>query len=433
MNKHVINRTSVSALMGASVFDASGALFGHVREFAVNTAVDVHRVQAFVIRRASPSSGAKSRQLPVLVRIAEMRLGDSCQMQLGPNAMPVEMAGEMAAEQTYLLLERDLLDQQIIDVHGHKVVRVNDVDLVWMPLSEAQPDLALRICEVEVGMRGALRRLLKGLPAPAVDRLSRRFGTNVIPWEFVDLIDRDPARRVKLKIEQDRLSRMHPSDIADILEELGPADRQALFNSLDEEVAAEALEEVGPKLQQALIESLDSEQIAGIVEEMDPGAAADLLSELSDEQSDAILEEMNPEERHDVEELLEFPSDSAAGRMTTEYIALRTDDAVVDAILALRQFEGDIESVMDIFLLDPAGRITFVIPLVKLLLAVGGDALKDLSDGHIVCCDVDANGKKVAELFDKYNLHSLPVIDSERRLVGVIHAEQVIALLRAKR
>jgi Mg/Co/Ni transporter MgtE len=254
----------------------------------------------------------------------------------------------------------------------------------------------------------------------------------VIPWEFVDLIDRDPARRVKLKIEQDRLSRMHPSDIADILEELAPAERQALFNSLDEEVAAEALEEVGPKMQQALIESMDSEQIAGIVEEMDPGAAADLLSELSDEQSDAILEEMDPEERQDVEELLEFSSDSAAGRMTTEYIALKTEAVVGDAMTALREFEGDVESVMDIYLLDEEGRITDIVPLVKLLLAAGDEGLKALSNRHIVSCDVDAHGKKVAELFDKYNLRSLPVVDEEKRLVGVIHAEQVIALLRAK-
>lgn len=186
-------------------------------------------------------------------------------------------------------------------------------------------------------------------------------------------------------------------------------------------------------MQQALIESLDSEQIAGIVEEMDPGAAADLLSELSEEQSDAILEEMNPEERQDVEDLLEFPSDSAAGRMTTEYIALGSETTVAAAIAALREFEGDIESVMDIYLLDEEGRIVFVVPLVKLLLAAGDASLKDLSNGHIVSCNVNANGKKVAELFDKYNLRSLPVVDEEKRLAGVIHAEQVIALLRSKR
>ena len=181
-------------------------------------------------------------------------------------------------------------------------------------------------------MRGAVRRLLKGLPREPVNSISARFGASVIPWDFVDLIDRDPARRVRLRVEQDRLSKMHPSDIADILEELAPAERQALFISLDEEVAAEALEEVKPKMQQSLIESLDSEQVAGIVEEMDPGAAADLLSELPDERSEAILEEMDPEERQDVEDLLEFSGNSAAGRMTTEYVALPAAAIVDQAI-----------------------------------------------------------------------------------------------------
>src|SRR5262249_50813036 len=160
-----------------------------------------------------------------------------------------------------------------------------------------------------------------------------------------DLIERDPARRVRLKVEEDRLSQMHPSDIAEILEELAPAERQALFVSLDEEVAAEALEEVKPKLQQSLIESLDTEQVAGIVEEMDPGAAADLLSELTDERSEAILEEMDPEERQDVEDLLEFSGNSAAGRMTTEYVALPVTALVDQAVTALRGFEGDVETI----------------------------------------------------------------------------------------
>jgi sporulation protein YlmC with PRC-barrel domain/CBS domain-containing protein len=430
MSKHVANRTSVSALMGASVFEASGALFGRVCEFAVDPVADVHRVEGLVVRRSSakgPNGGTT-----VLVRIGEMQLGANCRMELGTQAVPVAMPKKGAEEERYLLLERDLLDQQIIDINGHKVVRVNDVDLMWAPADETQPELALRIIEVEVGMRGALRRLLKGMPTAAVDQLSRRFQPRAIPWDFVDLIDRDPARRVKLKIEQDRLSRMHPSDLADILEELAPAERQALFNSLDEEVAAEALEEIEPKMQQSLIESMGSEQIAGIVEEMDPGAAADLLSELSEEQSDAILEEMDPEERQDVEELLEFASDSAAGRMTTEYIALNHECTVLEAVLALREFEGDIESVLDIFLIDTEGRIMDIVPLVKLLLAPEGADLKGLSHGHIVSCDENAHGKKVAELFDKYNLRSLPVVDKEKRMTGVIHAEQVIALLRAK-
>jgi magnesium transporter len=410
--------------MGTTVVDAKGSAFGHVREFAVAPSVDASHVYGMVLRLASAKRGDR----PSLVPVAELQLDDAGQMQLRPTANPITLS----EDETYLLLERDLLDQQIIDIHGHKVVRVNDVDLVWESPDEGSSELTLRICEVEVGMRGAVRRLLKGLPADSVHQIASRFGASIIPWEFVDLIDRDPSRRVRLKIEQDRLSQMHPSDIADILEDLAPAERQALFVSLDEQVAAEALEEVGPKMQKSLIESLDSEQIAGIVEEMDPGAAADLLSELSDERSDAILEEMDPEERQEVAELLEFSGDSAAGRMTTEYIALPEAAVVRQGIDALREFEGDIETITDVYLLDGEERMVALIPLVQLLLADADAPLAGLPHGHLVSCDVDANGKKVAELFDKYNLRALPVLDHDKRLVGVIHAEQVIALLRDK-
>jgi Mg/Co/Ni transporter MgtE len=223
---------------------------------------------------------------------------------------------------------------------------------------------------------------------------------------------------------------MHPSDLADILEELAPAERQALFTSLDEEVAAEALEEVEPKMQKALTDSLDSERIAGIVEEMDPGAAADFLAELSDERSEAILGEMDPEERQEVEELLEFPENSAAGQMTTDYISLPDGAMFEDALQALREFEGDVEMQTHIFLLDEKETLQGAVPLVKLLLASPGASLRELSDGHVVCCDVDASGKKVAELFDKYNLRALPVVDEDKKLAGVIYAEQVITQLR---
>jgi magnesium transporter len=411
--------------MGAEVVDAQGSAFGRVREFAVSPSVDAAHIHGIVLR----GTAAKRGDSPSLVLITDLKLTSSGAIQLRESARPSTLPND----DSYLLLERDLLDQQIIDVDGHKVVRVNDVDLVWENCQEDGLALSLRIAEVEVGMRGAVRRLLKGLPASSVDRIACRFGASVIPWDFVDLIDRDPARRVRLKIEQDRLSKMHPSDIADILEELAPAERHALFISLDEEVAAEALEEVKPKMQQALIESLDSEQIAGIVEEMDPGAAADLLSELTDERSEAILDEMDPDERQEVEDLLEFSGDSAAGRMTTEYIALPEGALVSQAISSLRDFEGDIETINDIYLLDSEERIAALIPLVQLLLAAPEAALAGLPQGHIVTCNVDANGRKVAELFDKYNLRSLPVIDHEKRLAGVIHAEQVIALLRKNR
>jgi magnesium transporter len=432
--------TSVSALLGARVSDADGKTVGHVHELVVSPSVDAKYVFAFLLRTPSSGKGGKLSLLPTN-ELEPLNVGT---LHLRAHGEPTPAPDDSP----FLLMDRDVLDQQIIDVHGHKVVRVNDVELVWEALPDSSiepgagngvgangsdsPRLALRIAEVEVGMRGAVRRLLKGLPSGTVDRIAARFRTSVIPWDFVDLIDRDPARRLKLKIEQDRLAKMHPSDLADILEELAPAERQALFTSLDEEVAAEALEEVEPKMQKALTESLDSERMAGIVEEMDPAAAADFLAELPDERSEAILGEMNPEERQEVEELLEFPENSAAGQMTTDYISLSENATFADAISALREFEGDVEEQTHIFLVNEEDELKGAVPMVKLLLGGEGAVLAALSDGHVVFCDVNANGKKVAELFDKYNLRALPVIDAHKKLAGVIYPEQVITQLRSK-
>ena len=421
------HRTSVSALMGVSVLDAEGRTLGRVRELAVAPLTDSSRVEALVLKLAS--AGRKDK--PSLVAIASLERGDTGQLKLIAGTE----AWAMRSDDDFLLLERDLLDQQIIDVNGHKVVRVNDVDLVWETpaAAEGEPSkgLTLRIAEVEVGLRGAVRRLLKGLPGSAVERLACRLRPSIIPWDFVDLIDRDPARRVRLKIEQDKLAKMHPSDLADILEELAPAERQALFSSLDEEVAAEALEEVELKTQKRLIESIDSEKLAGIIEEMDPGAAADLLAELPEERSDAILEEMNEKERHDVEELLEYSADSAAGLMTSEFVALPAQSSVEDAINTLRLFEGDLDSVTDIYLIDEQRQVVGTVTLSKLLLVPRVTTLTELSEEHMVSSTLGTQGRKVAELFDKYNLRCLPILDEEKRLVGVVHAENVIAWLRA--
>ncbi len=408
-------------MIGMPVKNAHGGVLGRVRDVAVDPAKDTNHVAGFVLRRAG------KERAPGWVSIESLERTESGDLRLraGAEVSPI------GTDHEYLLLDRDLLDQQIIDVHGHKVVRVNDVDLAWEGENGHGP-LRLRIAEVEVGLRGALRRLMKGLPRPVVS-LSERAVARIIPWEFVDLIERDPARRVRLKIEQNRLAKMHPADIADILEELAPAEREAVFASLDEEVAAEALEEVDPKLQKALLEGLDSERVADIVEEMDPGAAADLLAELPEERSEAILEEMDPEERQEVEELLEFPEKSAAGRMTTEYISVSGDATVADAIVALKGFEGDIASVTDIYLTNENEELEGVVGLARLLLAPKDTLLKDLVEGRPVSTTADANGKHVAELFDKYNLRSLPVLNEEKKLVGIILAEEVISLLREDR
>jgi CBS domain-containing protein/sporulation protein YlmC with PRC-barrel domain len=336
----------------------------------------------------------------------------------------------LRGDENYLFLQQDLIDRQIIDIHGRKVVRVNDVDLEWLGHGSVH---LLRVSEVEVGLRGAVQRVFKGLlPRQTLESLSRRFSSRGIPWHFVDVIEVDPARRVKLKIEHERLADMHPSELAEILADLAPAEREAIFTTLDEQVAAETLEEVEPKLQKSLLESLDEERIADIVEEMDPGAAADLLGELTDERSEAILEEMEPDERHEVEELLEFHEDSAAGRMTTDYVSVLTEATVADAVQAIRTFDGDVETVTEIYILDADGVLKGSVPLGRMVLALPDSRLHVLAEPRVLSCPADMHQSDVAELFDKYNLNSLPVVDAQGRMAGVVHSDQVISYLLEK-
>jgi Mg/Co/Ni transporter MgtE len=289
----------------------------------------------------------------------------------------------------------------------------------------------LKIDAVDVGVRGFVRRILKGLvPGAALRSFTNQIPPKLIPWDFVDLIETDPARRVKLKISHDKLGKLHPADIADIVEDLSPAEREAIFETLDEEVAAEALEEVEPKLQRSIMESLDSDRAADIVEEMDPDAAADLLGDLTEERSDEILEEMEPEQREEMEELLEFKENTAAGRMNTEYLAVPDKATVGDAIDALRKFEGDVSSVVTIYLLDESGKLDGSVPLQNLVLGNPESPLKQYGAEPLVFCNEHTPEREVAELFDKYNLMSLPVVDEDGKLTGVITADDVIALLR---
>ena len=291
----------------------------------------------------------------------------------------------------------------------------------------------LRIHSVDIGVRGAIRRLLRGLaPRAALHVLLQRIPPRNIPWSFVDLIETDPARRIKLKISHEGLATLHPADIADIVEDLAPDEREAVFRTLDEDVAAETLEEVEPSVQKSIVESLDSETAADIVQEMDPDAAADLLGDLSQDRTEQILVEMKPEASQEVVELLEHKEETAAGRMTTEFLALPVTATVENAIGVMREFEGGIETVSTIYLVDSHGTLAGAVPLVKLVLAQPDTPLLSLTQEPLVLTHKETSDSEVAELFDKYNLVTLPVIDEHNKLSGVITSDDVITMLRSK-
>ena len=408
---------TLTELLGAPVYDSNGTTAGRVREVAIAPQDDLSRVAAVIVKTVSGD-----RFLPFSA-ISSFNGGVK-------SSKPMAEWQILEGSEGMLLLERDLLDQQVIDVHGRKVVRVNDVELYRDVFEHHQ---ILKIASVDVGVRGAIRRLLKGaVPHAALRTLLRRIPPRAIPWEFVDLIESDPARRVKLKISNARLADLHPADIADIVEDLAPDDREAVFETLEHDVAAEALEEVDPKLQRKIVESLDSDRVADIMEEMNPDAAADLLGDLSDEHSEAILQEMQPEDRQEMRDLLEFEEDTAAGRMTTDFLSVEFGSTVADAIATLRTFEGGPIAVSTIFLTDSHGTLVGAVPLANLVLAPSTQLLLSLVTEPLISCHQGTQENEVAETFDKYNLLILPVVDDQKMLVGVITADDIISFLRSK-
>jgi magnesium transporter len=410
---------ALSELLGATVYDPSGAS-GRVREVTLAPQEDRSRISSLIVKTKSGNR--------ILALAAVSAINGGIRTTTAAADWPAVNGTE-----GLFLLERDLLDQQVIDINGRKVVRVNDVDLHVDTLKDKDAHPVLRVTSVDVGARGAIRRLLRGVaPKPALHALLDRIPPRSIPWNFVDVIETDPARRVKLKISNEKLATLHPADIADIIEDLAPDERQAVFQTLDEETAAEALEEVDPKVQKSIVESLDSGRAAEIVEEMDPDAAADLLADLSEDRTEQILVQMEPEAQQDVVELLEHREETAAGRMTTEFLALPVAATVQNAIDSLREFEGGVEAVSTIYLVDSHGTLAAAIPLARLVLAAPETPMLSLAQEPLVLAHEGVEENEVAELFDKYNLQTLPVVNEHNRLTGVITSDDVISMLRAK-
>ena len=406
----------LTELFGLKVYDLKGRKLGVVRDAAIVPLIDPVRVDRFLI-------GGDGTLLT-------LRYDQVKTISLGGIHLRDEVLTPYHSDEYMLRLTRDLLDQQIVDAQGRKVVRVNDVTF---ELREENGSQILWVLEVDIGIRSIFRRLLRGILPPLwIRSLQVGIPPHSIRWEFCNILEPDPQRRLRLNITNRLLEHMHPADLADIVESLGPEDREAIFENIDSEVAADALSEIDPDIQASILESLETEKAAEIVEEMSPNEAADVLAELEEETSDEILEEMEHDPKHEVEELLEFDEDTAGGLMNTEYVALRDTATVGDALQALRQNEDLLESLNTLFLVDAEERLTASVPLARLFLHEVDTMLATLAAETLIEVPVAERQDRVTELFDKYNLLALPVVDDQRKLAGVITADDIITVLRQK-
>ena len=402
-------------LLGLPVYDLKQRLIGRVRDAALVPLIHPARIDRYLV-------GAGSSWLSI-------RYDQIAAISLNGIQLSNEKLYPYHSDEYMLRIQRDLLDQQIIDVNGRKVVRVTDVSLE----KTGGEHESLMILEVDVGVRSILRRLLQGVvPRRLIRRLQQPISPNSIRWEFCNIVEADPLRRLRLNISNEKLERLHPADLADIVEELGPAEREAIFETMDSEVAAETLSEIDPEMQADILESLEPEVAADIVEEMSPDEAVHALSELKDETTAEILEEMEKEPLSEVKELLEYHEGTAGGMMNTEAIVLPEETTLAAAMLSLREHEDLLENTHVLFLANDAGRITGAVPLARLFLADGSTHLRELSGDPLISIKADEKENKVTELFDKYNLLALPVVDDDGSLAGVITADDVISLLRQR-
>ncbi len=402
-------------LLGLPVYDLKHRRIGRVRDAAIVPLIHPARIDRYLV-------GAGASWLSV-------RYDQISHISLDGIQLSNEKLYPYHSDEYMLRLMRDLLDQQIIDVNGRKVVRVTDVSF---EVRHDERD-SLMMLEVDVGVRSILRRLLQGLIRPRwIRRIQKPISPNSIRWEFCSIVEADPLRRLRLNISNDKLERLHPADLADIVEELGPAEREAIMGTIDSEVAAEALSEIDPKMQASILEALEPEVAADIVEEMSPDEAAHALSELKEETTAEILDEMENEELSEVKELLEYDEGTAGGMMNTEAIVLPEDRSLAEAMLSLRRHEDLLENTHVLFLANPAGHITASVPLARLFLADGATRLRDLATDPLISTKADEKQDRVTELFDKYNLLALPVLEDDGSLAGVITADDVISVLRQR-
>ena len=408
-----------SALLNKPVCDANGTFVGWLSDVSASVGSIFPPVVGFVVQRGRWERFALTGRWSDVVGID----GAAIRLSVGIEALTPSKARASGE----ILLREALLDKQIVDMSGAKVVRVNDLHFLKLGACD------LRLVHVDVGTRGLVRRM--GWQRP-LDQIVRRMvpharylsAERLIRWQYVQPLSLDArAQSIRLSVLQRQLNELHPADIAEILTDLDTHDRATMFRSLDPEIAADALAEVeDPRIQTQLLETVSQDAAADILEEMPPDEAADLLSELPQETSTALLHKMEVDEARDVRELLTYPPDTAGGMMTTELVALPADLTVEETFTRLRNAAPDVENIYYLFVVD-GDRLVGVLNLRHLILAQPAAQLRDIMIQHPARVHHTDSRDTVAEIVEKYDLLALPVVDDNDVLIGMITVDDVVS------
>jgi magnesium transporter len=322
-------------------------------------------------------------------------------------------------EQEELYLVADLLDKQIVDVDGRKVVRINDIEV-------ANTGGRLRVVAADVGFAGLLRRL--GMRSFGKRWLSRlgNVPRSMIAWDSVAPIREVNPSQVRLSVKESRLARLHPSELAEIIGDLSSREALAVVGQLDDETAADAFEHLDPETRKSLIEDIGKERAADIIEEMDADDAADLLAELPEEQQSELLAEMNAYTAGELRELVKYPEDTAGGLMTTDYVWIYPHRTTEATIRKIREIGPDSEFIYYLYVVDREDRLLGALSLRSLLLELPTAFIDRIMETDLVTVEPLTPAVDVASTIAKYDLLAVPVVDDRGKMLGIVTVDDAI-------
>lgn len=401
----------LSELLNRSVLGLEGEKIGKLNDFVVKVENTFPKIISLILRSKGKSYLIPWKDIQFLSRqvIVSNTLKDDI-LSYDPK-------------EAEILICKDLLDKQIMDINGIKVVRINDIRL-----GKIKSDLCL--IAVDVGIRGIFRRL--GIKRWAGEFfwkiISRRLPYDLISWEYLEPIE-PRLTSLTLTVPRTSISKLHPSDIAHILSQISARDQAIILDSLEKEKAAETIHEFDPQLQKSIMENIDKDRASDLLELMPPDEAADLLGDLSEEKAKELLEGMEEEEAREVKDLLEYPEDSAGGLMTTEFLSFPPHLRIREVIEKIREEAPEVETIYYIYVTDDDEHLLGVFSLKEIIMSDPEAEIQGIMTTQVKSLHPDASEKDAGKILSKYNLLAIPIVDKEKRILGIVTVDDILKLL----
>lgn len=398
----------MSELLGHTIIDYDGKYIGKLEDLIARELADATHpvVDAVVIKR---KDGELIIPYALIMALFSPAIPLKCRLEEIPAYQPTE---------NDIFLSRDVLDKQIIDTNGARVIRVNDLELVRV-------NGTVYVGNVDIGIMGIMRRM-------GLDKLAERFVSTLklsapqayISWDDVELLRHDPFMRLRVPV--DSISQLHPADVAEIISDMNKLESGQLLEALNMEQLADTLEEVETEFQVDLVENMSDEKVADLLEEMEPDDAADLLAELPAERSRDLLALMNKEDSDEVRMLLSYPEDSAGGIMTTEYACVPPDVTASEAIKILRETATDAETLFYVYVTDTTDHLMGVFSLKNLIFADPDSRVEAFMEDRVKTVELADAQDEVAQIITKYDLLAVPVVDAQNVMHGIVTADDAL-------